>query len=67
MDVTRDPPEFRPVTIRIETQDELDKLLAIVANVARSNIHFAPAADPSMFRFAIDMERSLTDLLNRED
>lgn len=63
MKVTRDPPEFRPVTIRIETQDELDMLLAIIANVARNNIHHTPP----VVRAAIDVERTLTDLLNRDD
>ena len=28
--ITRDDPAFRPVTIRIESQDDLDKLYAII-------------------------------------
>jgi hypothetical protein len=63
MKVTRDPPEFRPVTIRIETQDELDMLLAIIANVARNNTHLTMP----VIRAAVDVEHTLTDLLNRED
>jgi len=63
MKVTRDPPAFRPVTIRLETQDELDKLLAIIANVARNNAHLTVA----VIRAAVDMEHTLTDLLNRDD
>lgn len=63
MEVTRDPPEFRPVTIRIETQDELDMLLAIIASVARNNIHHTPP----VVRAAVDIERTLTNLLNEED
>lgn len=63
MKVTRDPPAFRPVTIRLETQDELDKLLAIIASVARNNTHLTA----TVIRAAVDMEHTLTDTLNRDD
>lgn len=42
MEVTRDPPQFRPVTIRLETQDELDQLLAIIDTVADNRINHTP-------------------------
>lgn len=42
MDITRDDPTFRPVTIRIETQDELDQFLAVISAVANNQINHLP-------------------------
>jgi hypothetical protein len=39
MIVTQAEPEFRPVTIVLETQDEYDKLVAVLGNVARNLIN----------------------------
>lgn len=40
--ITRDNPAFRPVTIRIESQDDLDKLYAIIDTVACDRINHTP-------------------------
>lgn len=63
MEITRDPPEFRPVTIRIETQDELDKLVAIVAGVARNSINHTP----QVIAAAKDFAARLCSLLNEDN
>lgn len=42
MKITRDPAAFRPVTIRLESEDEVDKLAAIVNAVARNRINHTP-------------------------
>lgn len=42
MEIYKDAPEFRPITIRIETQDELDQLFAIIDNVAENRLNHIP-------------------------
>jgi hypothetical protein len=42
MIITQADPQFRPVTIVIETQDDFDKLHAILSAVARDNVQHAP-------------------------
>ena len=39
MIVTQAEPEFRPITIVLETQEEYDKLVAILASVSRNAIN----------------------------
>jgi hypothetical protein len=40
--IEMDEPQFRPLTIRIETQDDYDKLFAIVSAVADDKLVRAP-------------------------
>jgi len=47
MQVSRAPEEFRPVTITLETQDELDQLMAILFAVAANTINY-PAYLPGV-------------------
>ena len=63
MDVTRDPAQFRPVSIRLETQDELDQLLAIIHNVANNKVNHLP----SVIRAAQCMQETLNQLLEAEE
>ena len=42
MKITQDPAAFRPVTIRLESEDEVAKLVAIVTAVAQNRIHHTP-------------------------
>ena len=42
MKVTTADAKFRPITITIENQDDLDQLIAIVEGVAHGSINFAP-------------------------
>ena len=62
MKITRDEPTFRPVTIRIESQDELDKLLTIIDNVACNRINHAPP----VLRAAIDLGDRLFTIINED-
>lgn len=56
------PAEFRPVSIVLETQDELDAFLAIVGNVAENRInHTAP-----IIRAAVDMRASVLRAINQD-
>ena len=55
MIVTIAEPQYRPVTIVLETQDELDKIVAIVAAVAQNKINHTPA----LIRAADDMAKDL--------
>lgn len=63
MEVTRDPAPFRPVTIRLETEDELDKLIAALNNVACNVIHHTP----QVVRAAIEMVREIEQQINKDD
>lgn len=38
-----DPPKFRPITLRIETRDDADKLAAILESVAQNRVNHIPA------------------------
>ncbi|MBS4019559.1 MAG: hypothetical protein KGZ68_15140 [Dechloromonas sp.] len=63
MKITRDPPSFRPVTIRLESEDEVDKLVAIVAGVARNVlVHTSP-----VIAAAKDFEARFCRLLNEDN
>ena len=42
MKIYQDDPAFRPVTIELETQDDFDKLFALVSDVAENRINHAP-------------------------
>ena len=55
MIVTIAEPQYRPVTIVLETQDELDKMVAIVAAVAQNKINHTHA----LIRAADDMAKDL--------
>lgn len=60
--ITRDEPAFRPVTIRIDSQDDLDKLLTIIDNVACNRIsHSSP-----VLRAAIDLRNRLFTIINED-
>ena len=59
MVVTQDAPKFRPVTIRVETQDELDMLHAVIGAVADNRIQHTQ----QVIRAAVD----LRIMLNRLD
>ena len=63
MDVTRDPAQFRPVSIRLETQDELDQLLAIINNVANNKVNHMS----SVIRAAQCLRDTLYELLEEEE
>jgi hypothetical protein len=63
MIVTQDKPKFRPVTVRIETQDELDMLLAVISNVAENRIN----PIPQVIVAAKDLRVSIFDIINSED
>ena len=60
--ITRDDPLFRPVTIRIESQDDLDKLLAIIRAVAENRINHTP----QIIRAAMDFRRDLLNTINED-
>ena len=60
MKIKLDPQLFRPVTIRIENQDELDQLLAIVDNVAENRVSHAP----QIIAAAKEMRCAIYNLLN---
>lgn len=63
MKITRDPAPFRPVTIRLESEDEVDKLVAIVAQVARNSTHHPQ----QIIDAAKDFDARFCRLLNEED
>jgi len=63
MKITRDPAAFRPVTIRLESEDEVAKLVAIVAGVARNSINHTP----QVIAAAKDFNVRFCHLLNVED
>lgn len=62
MQITRDEPAFRPVTIRIESEDDLDKLLAIIDNVACNRINHTPP----VIRAAVDFRNQLFNIIEGE-
>jgi len=37
-----DPPTWRPVHITLTTEDDFDKLIAVIAQVADNRIHHPP-------------------------
>lgn len=53
--LTRDNPRFRPVTIRLEKQDELDQLLAIIEAVAGNKINHVPGVITVAKRLLADL------------
>ena len=62
MEITRDKPKFRPLHLHLLTQDDLDKLLAIVSAVAENRInHTQP-----IIRTAVDLRRIILEELERE-
>ena len=62
IDITRDDPDFRPVTIRIESQDDLDKLLAIIRAVAENRINHTP----QIIRAAVDFRTAITNTIDKD-
>lgn len=40
--ITQADPEFRPITVVIETQDEYDQLIAILSAVAGNRVNHLP-------------------------
>ena len=60
--ITRDESAFRPVTIRVESQDELDKLLIIINNVACNRISHTP----QVIRAAVDFRNQLFNIIEGE-
>jgi len=63
MIVTQDKSKFRPITLRIETQDELDVLLVVISNVAENRINHSQPAIVA----AKDLRASILDIINSED
>ena len=63
MKITRDPAAFRPVTIRLESEDEVAKLAAIVSAVARHDTNHTP----QLITAAQDFNVRFCRLLNGED
>ena len=55
MHIERAPEEFRPITVTLETQDELDQLVAILGAVSRNTINHTP----TLIRAATDMMQTL--------
>lgn len=53
--LTRDNPRFRPVTIRLEKQDELDQLLAIIEGVASGKVQHLPQVITAAKRLLADL------------
>lgn len=60
--ITRDNPAFRPVTIRIESQDDLDKLYAIIEAVASNRINHTQ----QLIRAALDFHTAIADIINKD-
>lgn len=60
--ITRDNPAFRPVTIRIESQDDLDKLYAIINAVACNRINHAP----QLIHVLVDFRTAIADIINKD-
>jgi len=58
--ITRDDPTFRPVTIRIESQDDLDKLYAIIDAVACNRINHTP----QLIRAAVDFRTAIANAID---
>lgn len=63
MKISQAPAEFRPVSIEFETQDELEKFLAIVSAVAENRINHTPQT----IRAAVDMRADFLSFINRDD
>lgn len=63
IEVTRDAPTFRPVTLRITQEDDLDKLLAVLSNVAENRIQHAP----QIIKAAVELRSSLLEVINKDD
>lgn len=62
MKLTRDEPKFRPVTIRIETQDELDQLFYIISDVAENRVNHVP----QIINAAVNIKDELLRFLDEE-
>ncbi len=62
MNISRAEPEFRPVTIELETQNDLDRFLAILDQVAENRINHPPPVQ----RAAIDIRRAILDRINAD-
>lgn len=62
MKIFRDDPKFRPLTIRLETQDDLDKFHAIIDAVAQNRITHAPP----LIRAAVDFRTTLHTIINED-
>lgn len=62
MQLSRDEPEFRPVTIRIENQCELDQLYAIIDTVAQNKINHVP----QVIRAAVDFRNAIQRIINED-
>lgn len=60
--ITRDNPTFRPVTIRIDSQDDLDKLLAIIDTVACNRI----SHQPQHVSAAVDFRTAIANAINED-
>ena len=63
MKIKIDPALFRPVTIRLENQDELDQFLAIIENVAKNRIMHSP----QVITVAKNMRNNLHQMLNEAE
>jgi hypothetical protein len=60
MEVSIAPASFRPVTIVLDTQDEVDKLIAVLSGVAENRINHTPP----VIRAAIDLRADLVRALD---
>lgn len=58
MKILQAEPGFRPVTIVLETQDDFDKLYAIVSSVADNRTNHTPP----IITAAADLRRTLNNL-----
>jgi len=61
MQLTRDLPRFRPVTIRLEKADELDQLLAVLATVADGRINHLPQVVAAAKRLSHELNQLLDE------
>lgn len=52
MEIEQDAPQFRPVTLRLYTEDDFDQLVAIVLAVAQNRINHTPAMIGAATRLA---------------
>lgn len=63
MKVTIAPLPFRPITIVLDSQDEVDRLIAVLSGVAENRInHTSP-----VIRAAIDLRAHIVGLLDLAD